>query len=212
MLLPLVVLPITLRSSAHGRPFAGPGSPRHPRVERGRAVPRRVVDQPAGPALVFRDRPSPCLGSVLPLRGSNAGSVIGLLAYPLVVEPNLPIAAQGVLWSIGYVVFVVACVACAVVLRGEDEGPARRRRRTRGHDRAISIGRRRLRWVVLAFIPSSLLLGVTTRPDRHRRSPLWAIPLSLYLLTFVIAFSPRQPVGPGTLAWILPFLVVTDRP
>ena len=70
--------------------------------------------------------------------------------------------------------------------------------------------RRRVRWVVLAFIPSSLLLGVTThvQTDIAAVPLLWAIPLSLYLLTFVIAFSPRRPVGPVTLAWILPFLVV----
>src|SRR5215213_5562691 len=49
-------------------------------------------------------------------RASNLGSVIGLLGYPLVVEPSLRLATQGVLWSIGYGVLVVLVFACAVVL------------------------------------------------------------------------------------------------
>jgi hypothetical protein len=142
----------------------------------------------------------------------NLGSVLGLLAYPLIVEPNLPVAAQGVLWSIGYLVFVAACLACAVVLRRTTAAGAP----TTVPDSAEMTAApsptwlRRLRWVVYAFIPSSLLLGVTThvQTDIAAVPLLWAIPLSLYLVTFVIAFSPRRPIGPTTLAWILPFLVV----
>ena len=211
MLLPLAVLPITLR----GVPLTDGLSP-------ALAVLVILALSVGAPYLVVSST-SPLVQRWFSVTGhphasdpyflyaaGNTGSIIGLLAYPLVVEPNLPIAAQGVLWSIGYVVFVVACVACAVVLRRRTKDrPADAVERAATTEPSPS-GRRRIRWVVLAFIPSSLLLGVTThvQTDIAAVPLLWAIPLSLYLLTFVIAFSPRRPVGPGTLAWILPFLVV----
>ncbi len=55
----------------------------------------------------------------------------------------------------------------------------------------------RLRWVLLAFAPSSLLIGVTTYLSTDIASVpfLWVIPLALYLLTFVLVFSRRPPLG-----------------
>lgn len=66
--------------------------------------------------------------------------------------------------------------------------------------------RRRLRWVALAFVPSSLMLGVTTyfSTDIASLPLLWVIPLSLYLLTLVFAFARRQLFKPRRLARILP--------
>ena len=214
MLLPLAVLPITLR----GVPLTEGLSP-------ALAVLVILALSVGAPYLVVSST-SPLIQRWFSVTGhphaadpyflyaaGNTGSILGLLAYPLLIEPNLPIAAQGVLWSIGYVVFIVACVACAVVLRRRTVPGAQPTDATepRGHDSSHRRpARRRFRWVVLAFIPSSLLLGVTThvQTDIAAVPLLWAIPLSLYLLTFVIAFSPRRPVGPVTLAWILPFLVV----
>jgi len=65
---------------------------------------------------------------------------------------------------------------------------------------------RRLRWIALAFVPSSLMLGVTTyfSTDIASLPLLWVIPLSLYLLTLVLAFAQRQLVKPRTLARVLP--------
>jgi hypothetical protein len=215
MLLPLLVLPVTLR----GVPLTEGLSP-------ALAVLAILALSVGAPYLVVAST-SPLIQRWFSVTGhphagdpyflyaaGNAGSVLGLLAYPLIVEPNLPIASQGLLWSIGYVGFVIACMACALVLR---------RSTARGVATAVEeqpgpeplpadrpTGRRRLHWVVLAFVPSSLLLGVTThvQTDIAAVPLLWAIPLSLYLVTFVIAFSPRRPVGPTTLAWTLPFLVV----
>jgi len=218
MLLPLVVLPITLR----GVPLTEGLSP-------ALAVLVILALSVGAPYLVVAST-SPLIQRWFSVTGhphagdpyflyaaGNAGSIIGLLAYPLIIEPNLPIASQGALWSIGYVLFVVACVACAVVLRrtttAVGPGTVAEPGEAGAHEPAPverPTPRRRLRWVVLAFIPSSLLLGVTThvQTDIAAVPLLWAIPLSLYLLTFVIAFSPRRPIGPTTLAWILPFLVV----
>ncbi len=66
--------------------------------------------------------------------------------------------------------------------------------------------RRRLRWTLLAFVPSSLVLGVTTyiTTDVAAVPLLWVIPLSIYLLTFVLVFAKRQIVPWGWMATILP--------
>ena len=143
----------------------------------------------------------------------NVGSLLGLLGYPLLVEPNLPVRAQAIVWSVGYAVFVVLCVTCAVVLARR--GPALLE--LAAAEATISPGpvaapteplpvverarplhwRRRAGWVIRAFIPSSLMLGVTTysSTDIAAVPLLWVIPLALYLLTFVLAFARRRPGG-----------------
>src|SRR4051794_21562437 len=117
---------------------------------------------------------------------SNAGSFVGLLAYPLLIEPNLTLHEQGRWWGIGYGVAALLVVACAIASRHRpapepvaDAPPLDRRRR--------------LTWLALAAVPSSLMLGVTTYATRDL-TPfplLWVLPLSIYLLTFVVAFAPR---------------------
>jgi hypothetical protein len=117
---------------------------------------------------------------------SNAGSFVGLLAYPLVLEPNLTLHEQGRWWGVGYGVAAVLVMLCAFAARRtEPEAVA---------DAAPLDRRRRLGWVALAFVPSSLMLGVTTYATRDL-TPfplLWVLPLAIYLLTFVAAFAPRS--------------------
>ncbi len=143
-------------------------------------------------------------------RASNLGSVLGLLAYPVVVEPSLRLAEQGRLWSGGYALLVVLVLACAAVVWRSprpsaaaqadedvmaaapagivpDASPAP----SPGSDAQPTLGRR-LRWVGLAFVPSSLMLGVTTTitTDIAPIPLLWALPLSLYLVSFILVFAP----------------------
>jgi hypothetical protein len=116
---------------------------------------------------------------------SNAGSFVGLLAYPLVIEPNLTLHDQGRWWAIGYGVTAVLVLLCAVARRRTEPEPVAEAPRI---DR-----RRRLTWLALAAVPSSLMLGVTTYATRDL-TPfplLWVLPLAIYLLTFVVAFAPR---------------------
>jgi SAM-dependent methyltransferase len=122
----------------------------------------------------------------------NVGSLLALLAYPLVLEPNLSTSAQSRLWSIGYVLFVALTAACAIALR--------RRAGTVGTVPAFAaptsppLGNRlRLRLVGFAFVPSLLMLGVTRHLSTDIASIplLWVVPLSLYLLSFVLAFGRR---------------------
>lgn len=165
-------------------------------------------------------------------RASNLGSAAALLAYPVAVEPWLGLRRQGVAWTAGYAVFAVLCVVCATIVIKRprkvhpDSGavggavggaisnadPGRRpRRRTQAQapDRAIGI-RQLLGWTALAAVPSSQLLGVTTyiSTDVAVVPLLWVIPLLLYLLTFVVAFSRRPIVSLRVAGLALPMLLL----
>jgi len=126
---------------------------------------------------------------------SNGGSLLGLLAYPLVLEPQLSLGGQGRAWSIVYALAFALVLASAALLWIQ---PAARPVPTEEATSAAVTGperidwRRRLLWLALAAVPSSLMLGTSTYLTRDV-SPiplLWVVPLALYLLTFVVAFSP----------------------
>ena len=147
---------------------------------------------------------------------SNAGSLLGLLSYPFLIEPNLPLAAQSSLWAGGYVAFLGLVLACAILLRrrrpvlaGGSPGGASNLPEKELGDGAIPIGRR-LRWVLFAFVPSSLMLGVThyLSTDIAAVPLLWAVPLSLYLVTFILAFGRSTAVLQRAAGAALPILVV----
>lgn len=122
---------------------------------------------------------------------SNFGGLIGLLAYPLLLEPNLRISEQAGLIRNGYVCFAVLISVCALLLyakkgavdasAGKSETPPPSR-----NDYAI--------WIGLAMIPASLFLGLTSYVTSQLSSiPLfWMIPMAIYLVSFVIAFG-RMP-------------------
>jgi hypothetical protein len=119
---------------------------------------------------------------------SNGGSLLGLLAYPFLVEPALGLEDQGRAWSLAYGLAAALVVACAAGLWLRRDRPSVAVVQTA---EPIDWGRR-LRWLALAAVPSSLMLGVTSYLTRDL-SPiplLWVVPLALYLLTFVVAFSP----------------------
>lgn len=120
---------------------------------------------------------------------SNGGSLIGLLAYPLALEPLLTLHVQDDAWAVGYGVAGLLVAACAIVLWLR---PARvEQAKEREQRRAIG-WRDRGRWLTLAAVPSSLMLGTTTYLTRDLTPIplLWVIPLALYLATFVAAFAP----------------------
>jgi hypothetical protein len=120
---------------------------------------------------------------------SNGGSLLGLLAYPLAIEPLLTLGEQRDAWAVAYGVSALFVAGCAVALwrRPAAGGTAAAAESTR------TLGwRDRGRWLALAAVPSSLMLGTTTYITRDLTPVplLWVIPLALYLLTFVIAFAP----------------------
>jgi spermidine synthase len=121
---------------------------------------------------------------------SNAGSLLGLLSYPLLVEPFLRIRNQGWLWSAMYVVFALAIVAVGartarlpMIAQTIDEGS--------GEEAApVSLGSRSL-WLVLPALSSMLLLGSTNVicSEVAVVPLLWVIPLSLYLVSWIVTFE-----------------------
>lgn len=124
---------------------------------------------------------------------SNLGSLLALLAYPLIVEPTLTLAHQRLGWSVGYGAFVLAIGALAVIAARARSEPIRAPATS-----APASWRDRAIWVGLAAIPSSLMLGVTTyiTTDVAATPFLWVLPLALYLGTFVIAFQDRPAIRP----------------
>ena len=142
-------------------------------------------------------------------RASNLGSVLGLLGYPVAMEPTLRLVEQGRLWSIGYGLLVLLVLACAVLVwrspppadsAGADLDAGDPQPKDAGEVRAAitqdapasTSHRRRLRWVGLAFVPSSLMLGATAAitTDIAPMPLLWSLPLSLYLISFIVVFAP----------------------
>jgi SAM-dependent methyltransferase len=140
--------------------------------------------------------------------GSNAGSLLALLAYPLLVEPALPLDRQAWLWSLGFGALALGIVLCA----GATASRGQRITETVPRE-AVAPGsaRERLRWAALAFVPSSLLLGVTAHiaTDVVSAPLLWVVPLMLYLLTFILVFARRPPLRHAAMARVFPLLLIT---
>jgi hypothetical protein len=120
---------------------------------------------------------------------SNAGSLLGLLAY-LLVEPVATRTVQVSGWSMGFWTFAALVAACAYV--SVRRGVPRPSEARVGSEPVVTLSRRAL-WIVLALVPSALLLGVTQHlaTDVVSAPLLWVVPLALYLATFIAAFSSR---------------------
>ena len=134
---------------------------------------------------------------------SNAGSMLALLAYPVVLEPLVGLRRQAVLWAWSYGVFVVIMAGCALFTAARATPVAE------AAEPAPPLAwHRRLRWLALAFVPSSLLLGVTTHisTDVAAMPLFWVVPLAVYLGTFVLVFARRPLVSHLLMVRLLPFL------
>jgi len=136
---------------------------------------------------------------------SNAGSMLALLAFPFLLEPTLAIRTQNRIWAFGYLILVASIICCITLLKTTDR--AQTQSLTPGHPVE---NRSRLFWILLAFIPSSLMLGVTTyiATDVASVPLVWIIPLALYLLTFILAFSKRQLLPVSINSRLLPLAIV----
>ena len=122
---------------------------------------------------------------------SNLGSFAGLIAYPLVFEPLLGVYIQAWAWSAGYAALIALIGLCAWArwgLQATTDEPA-------GEAAEPIPARRIFQWLVLAAVPSGLMLSTTTHltTDVFAMPLLWVIPLGLYLLSFVPAFADRRP-------------------
>ena len=141
---------------------------------------------------------------------SNAGSLAGLLAYPLLLEPLLRVRSQTALWSAGYLLFVVAAACCALLIWPK-RGAHVTAEMKPSHEAAAPVSfLQRLRWIALAFVPSSLVLGITTSltTDVPAIPLLWVLTLALYLLSFILVFAKRPPISHTWMLKRVPFLIL----
>ncbi len=126
---------------------------------------------------------------------SNVGSLISLLAYPVAIEPVLSARNQLLSWSVGYVGFVVLCAIAAL--------------QTDRRSVAIppfTLDRLAWTWLALAACPSVLWLSFANHLSQDVAAApfLWILPLSLYLLSFVLCFDREGWYRPRLFRWLLP--------
>ncbi|MDZ4783516.1 MAG: fused MFS/spermidine synthase [Planctomycetia bacterium] len=151
---------------------------------------------------------------------SNIGSFVALLGYPFLIEPAATLRTQTIGWAIGYGIWIACLAACATyVWRAKNEStdaapvtlpevipPTSAKRKSKKHapapaesvavfvpDQGEITWRRRLHWLALSGVPVAWMLGVTTwiTTDIAPIPLLWIVPLALYLVTYILAFSQR---------------------
>ncbi len=147
---------------------------------------------------------------------SNVGSFLALLSYPIAVEPFVPLSDQRWYWTGGFYVLLLLIAACGLLmLRSVNQAPS-----------AIAVNSDDVvagteeaappswldvvSWIGLAAVPSGLLIAVTAHIATDVASvPLfWVVPLSLYLLTFVIVFQTRPIIPHWLVVRIYPFVIL----
>jgi len=138
---------------------------------------------------------------------SNAGSLIALVAYPLLIEPRLGARTQSTWWLLGYALLaLMVFVASAILWRSGS-------RESHVEDleaAAAPTWRQRLFWLAAALVPSALMLAVTNHILLNLASApfLWIIPLAVYLVTFMVAFGRRIHISPKLMSRIAPIVLL----
>ena len=130
---------------------------------------------------------------------SNAGSLLALLSFPFVLEPSLDRLAMARWWGVGYVVFAASCAACGLIMTRRSNRSHLAITADESHRETSSIAHwtralDRVMWIMLPACGSILLLAVTNQlcQDVAVVPFLWVLPLSLYLVTFVLCFQSER--------------------
>ena len=140
---------------------------------------------------------------------SNIGSLLGLFLYPTLIEPLLPLKTQAIGWAIGYGAFAVLCGYEAVRMYVQNPANASE---TLPEQENLTYTAPTLQscalWLFLSMCSSTMLLATTNRltQDVAPVPLLWVIPLSVYLLSFVICF--RRQTGISRDIWI-PIMLIS---
>ena len=138
---------------------------------------------------------------------SNAGSLLALLSYPFLLEPALPLDQRATLWSWDF-----GILATGIALSGRVTFFSTRPAMVIAPPDAAAPPqwRQRLGWTVLALVPSSLLLGVTSyiTTDVASAPLLWVVPLAIYLLTFILVFARRPTLPHAAMVRLMPFMLI----
>ena len=131
---------------------------------------------------------------------SNIGSFLALLSYPVLLEPMFTLRTQNLIWTGLYGLLIFLIAGCGVLLLRSPANVVVER--SDDADAPTPSWALRLRWIFLAAVPSGLLIAVTAHisTDVAAAPLLWVLPLSLYLLTWVLVFQSR-PLLPHQ--WVL---------
>ena len=157
-------------------------------------------------------------GSSVPYRLfalSNFGSMLALLSFPFVVEPNIASRQQAYIWSAAYVAFAALCLITAWVSREESPSqlsplaaaPVAAMTHEKSAERPTAL--QLLLWVSLAACASTLLVSITNHMSQNIAPIplLWVVPLAIYLLTFILAFESDKIYQRWIfLPWVAPAL------
>jgi hypothetical protein len=138
---------------------------------------------------------------------SNVGSLLALLSYPFVFEPQLALRTQMLAWSCGYALFVALCAWCTVAL---SRAPERAVEETAAEPVTPPTGRDITLWLLLAACGSVMLLATTNQLCQEVSSVpfLWVVPLAIYLFTFIVCFDREHWYHRGVFLLLLAGAVV----
>ena len=139
---------------------------------------------------------------------SNAGSLGGLLAYPLLVERYWALTTQRLFWSWGFAALVCMVAACGAV--AWQQRPRRPTENETTTEPSPISWRRAAGWLVLALVPSSLVVGSTAylSSELVPMPLLWVVPLAIYLGTFITSFGGYRVTLNSALVRAYPLVAV----
>jgi spermidine synthase len=160
----------------------------------------------------FARSPDPAAASPFFLyAASNAGSLAGLTAYPFLLEPFSALPFQQGFWSAGYLLLLaLVAIAAVAILRAGDRPPATVPDDASPHAARPLSWRRRMHWLLLAAVPSGLMLSTTTHitTDIMAMPLLWVLPLAAYLLSFILVFSRIGPLATRWAVFVSPLALL----
>lgn len=152
---------------------------------------------------------------------SNLGSMLALLSYPILFEPFTTLTLQNLIWANSYKVLAFFIFLCALIIfrrqinRDNEDVPLFSDKSTEDVNTTslpymnVNGKSQTFRWLLLSLVPSSMMLGVTSYLTTNITPMplLWVIPLALYLLTFILAFSRRFRISTARLGRIYALLI-----
>ena len=129
---------------------------------------------------------------------SNTGSLLALFSYPFFIEPKLTLAQQGFFWQNCYVFLFSLILACMIIIWNNAGRAIPAGNVISGSSQNAAIASislcKKIYWMTLAFVPCSLMYGVTAfiQTDIAAVPLLWVVPLAIYILTYILGFSRRM--------------------
>lgn len=124
---------------------------------------------------------------------SNLGSLLALLAFPFIAEPLWSLSQIRMGWAVGFLALGLGILACGLMTN-----PRLVAQQPQDHSPRKPLSAKQIGfWIFAAAVPSSLMLSITTKisTDLGSFPMLWVIPLALYIMSFIPAFSAKIPFG-----------------